>query len=180
MWRWLPLQLIVPAAAPLLASCAHPATGVVASPAPSPLPPVTLGDGDGLAALREQTRGKVTLVTFWATWCDACEAELPSLRRLAIRAPEYGGEVVGVDVGESAADVVGFTARHRVSYRQLLDDDFHLLDALGGERRIPRTLVLDASGRIVYQGASFDPHALAAFRAALGGDAAGEATSAAP
>ncbi len=173
MWRRLSLQLI---AAPLvvgalaaLASCARPSSAVV--PAPSPLPPLSLGDGDGVAALREQTRGKVTLVTFWATWCDACEAELPSLRRLAIRAPEYGGEVVGVDVGEDAADVVAFTARHRIAYRQLLDDDFHLLDALGGERRIPRTLVLDANGQIVYQGASFDPRALAAFRAALGGDA---------
>jgi thiol-disulfide isomerase/thioredoxin len=171
MWRRLSLQLT--GACLLLgalASCTRPAPAVVAAPAaPSALPPLSLGDGDGIAALRAQTRGKVTLVTFWATWCDACEAELPSLRRLALRAPEYGGEVVGVDVGEDAADVVAFTSRHRVGYRQLLDDDFHLLDALGGERRIPRTLVLDANGEIVYQGASFDPHALAAFRAALGG-----------
>jgi thiol-disulfide isomerase/thioredoxin len=146
----------------LLGACARPVAPVIAPP------PVALAAGDGIAALREQTRGKVTLVTFWATWCDACEDELPSLRRLALRAPEYGGEVVGVAVGESAADVSRFTARHRVGYRQLLDDDFRLLDALGGERRIPRTLVLDARGQIVFQGASFDRHALAAFRDALG------------
>jgi peroxiredoxin len=161
MRRWLSLLLIVLAAA----GCGRAPVATV----PGPVPPVALAAGDGIAALREQTRGKVTLVTFWATWCDACEDELPSLRRLAIRAPEYGGEVVGVAVGETAEDVSRFTARHRVGYRQLLDDDFRLLDALGGERRIPRTLVLDASGQIVFQGASFDRHALAAFRDALSG-----------
>ena len=164
MRRWLSLLLT------LLAACARAPAASAPVPSVSPVPPVppaALAAGDGITALREQTRGKVTLVTFWATWCDACEDELPSLRRLAVRAPEYGGEVVGVAVGETAEDVSRFTARHRVGYRQLLDDDFRLLDALGGERRIPRTLVLDASGQIVFQGASFDRRALAAFRDAL-------------
>ena len=42
-----------------------------------------------------------------------------------------------------------------------------LADALG-QRRVPATLVVDRSGRVVYRGEALDEGSLAAFRKALG------------
>jgi thiol-disulfide isomerase/thioredoxin len=118
-------------------------------------------------ALRAAAAGKVTLVTFWATWCDACRAEMPALNRLADHAAAHGGEVIGVAVGESRATVTDFLRSTELHYPQLTDETYGLFDTLGGEQRIPRTLVLDRSGAIVFSGATFDRSALAAFRSAL-------------
>ena len=41
-----------------------------------------LVDMEGNQLNFEDTRGKVVLVNFWATWCPPCVAELPSLARL--------------------------------------------------------------------------------------------------
>ncbi len=135
---------------------------------PSPLPAVSLRTlDDRPVRLDTATAGKVALVSFWATWCDACVAELEALNRLDERARKSGGVVVGVAVGEPRDKVAEFAKRHALAYVQLLDEDLKLADALG-QRRLPATIVLDRAGRVVWSGGALDERALAAFRAALG------------
>lgn len=112
--------------------------------------------------------GKVALVSFWAPWCDSCVAELDALNRLDDRARPSGGVVIGVAVGETPESAATFARVHKLHYPQLVDEDYKLTDALG-QRRVPTTLVVDRQGHIVYSGGALDEHALAAFRAALGG-----------
>ena len=112
--------------------------------------------------------GKVALVSFWAPWCDSCVAELDALNRLDDRARASGGLVIGVAVGETPERAAAFASTHQMRYPQLVDEDYKLTDALG-QRRVPTTLVINRTGRIVYSGGALDERALAAFRAALGG-----------
>jgi peroxiredoxin len=114
------------------------------------------------------TAGRVTLVSFWATWCEACTKEIDALNRLATRtAGRKDALVVGVAVGESAADVDAFVREHGMNYEQLVDEDFSLADALG-QRDVPATLIIDRSGHVVYRGNALDRASLSAFRQVLG------------
>ena len=97
---------------------------------------------------------------------EALVAELDSLTRLSERAASHGAVVVAVAVGEKRRTVAEFVARRGLRYPQLVDEDFHLADALG-QSRVPTTLVIDRNGRIVYAGGALDEAALSALRSAL-------------
>lgn len=133
-----------------------------------PLPPTTLVTlGGSPAKLEELTRGRVALVSLWATWCDACSREFDALNRLSAAAGGHDDAmVIAVAVGEPHAEVDAFVRSHRLQYTQLVDEDFRLADALG-QREVPATLVVDRAGRIVYRGEALDRRALGAFRRAL-------------
>jgi peroxiredoxin len=131
------------------------------------LPAVPLHDLGGRAVrLEEAAAGKPALVSFWATWCDACLAEMDALNRLDDRARPGGGVVIGVAVGEARDKAAEFARLHGLRYLQLADEQMALVEALG-QKRLPATMVLDRRGRVVFTGAALDEKALAAFRGAL-------------
>jgi cytochrome c biogenesis protein CcmG, thiol:disulfide interchange protein DsbE len=142
-------------------------SGGARAEAPLPSTPVVTLDGTA-TDLRAVLRGRVAVVSFWATWCDACVGEIDALKRLqAQAAARRDAVVVGVAVGETRETVAAFARERGLPYAQLVDTDFRLADALG-ESRVPATLVVDRRGRIVFRGGALDPAGLAAFRSALG------------
>jgi peroxiredoxin len=151
-----------PDRAPAAVRAADPAPVAVAS-----LPRVPLVGLDGQATRLDQlAAGKPALVSFWATWCDACAAELAALNRLHDRAAASGALVIGVDVGEPRDKAGAFARDHGLKYAQLVDEKMELADALG-QKRLPATLVLDRQGHVVFVGGALDEKALAAFRGVM-------------
>jgi peroxiredoxin len=133
----------------------------------APLPAVSLRSLDDQAIrLDAAAGGRPALVTFWATWCDACLAEMDALNRLDDRVRGSGGAVIGVAVGEPREKAAAFARQHGLRYAQLVDEKLELADALG-QKRLPATLVLDRQGRVVFTGGALDEKALAAFRGAM-------------
>jgi len=118
--------------------------------------------------LPSEMRGRATVVSLWATWCDACSREIPALERLhSLTASRPDALVVGIAVGEPREAVAAFIRDRGVRIPQLVDERFHLVDALG-ERRVPSTLVVDHAGRVVFREGALDAAGLSAFRSALG------------
>jgi peroxiredoxin len=109
---------------------------------------------------------KVALLSLWATWCETCRDELDALSRLADRAGPHGARVVAIAVGEKRAQVDAFVREHPLRATALVDEDYRLADALGA-RRVPTTLVVDPTGRILFVGGALDETALAALRDAI-------------
>ena len=101
----------------------------------------------------EDTRGKVTLVNFWGTWCTPCVAEL--INEFPLITEEYGDQVAIIAVhtyDEYGKDVPAFIAENfshlpAIFCRDGEGDAYYKM--LGGSQDWPRTLVVDENGMIV-------------------------------
>jgi thiol-disulfide isomerase/thioredoxin len=57
----------------------------VPAPSPFPAPAISVSDAAGNTVELSEFRGKLVLVNLWATWCEPCLREMPSLERLQAR-----------------------------------------------------------------------------------------------
>ncbi len=104
----------------------------------------------GAPVTLEATRGKVTIVDFWATWCGPCLRSMPALDALAARYPNDLA-VITVNLDDAAAARALFDERH---YRMSLAlDDGHTSERYG-VTTIPHSVVIDRTGvvRLVHRG----------------------------
>ena len=115
-------------------------------------PEFTWKDTDGNDASFYRTRGKVTLVNFWATWCAPCKKELPDLVELDRKYAGRGFSVMGVatDRTPNAAELVSdFVKRYSIPYQILLSTQ-EIEDAFGNVRMLPTSFIVDGEGKIVH------------------------------
>lgn len=114
-----------------------------------PTPPLRLTDLQGKTHDLSEYRGKAVLVNFWATWCEPCREELPSMNRLKKSLEGQPFEVLAVDVGEEPAQIREFLAKLPVEFPVLLDQDS---EAVREWKMfvLPTTFVLDTEGQIRY------------------------------
>ena len=94
-------------------------------------------------------RGRVVLVNFWATWCDPCREEMPSIERLRSKMAGRPFEVVTVNFGEAPERIREFIQRHKIALPVWLDPDKRSAAdwSAGG---LPMTFLVDAQGRLRY------------------------------
>jgi thiol-disulfide isomerase/thioredoxin len=76
--------------------------GVTELRAGHPTPPLRLPRLDGGVAGLEDHRDKLVVVNFWATWCEPCTAEMPTLEALWREYRERGLVVLGVSADRGA------------------------------------------------------------------------------
>ena len=107
-------------------------------------------DVAGKAFDLEGRRGRVVVVNFWATWCEPCRDELPSLERLQKARGGDKFEVVTMNFGEMPERVKTFLEREFVELPVVLDRNKENAGRwkVGG---LPMTFIIDASGRVRYQ-----------------------------
>ena len=118
------------------------ATGTVPA-APSR---VLLRLGAGPASLAD-FRGKPVFLNFWASWCEACEAEAPALRKAQAQLRRAGGTVLGVTVQDATPDSQAFAKEHALKFPSLRDVDGDLGKDYG-RTGVPETFIIDRDGRV--------------------------------
>ena len=137
---WACLVLVLP-----LAGCLD--GGLVGEPAP----PFTIATSDGALVNETTYLGKFVVLDLMATWCLPCRLEVDHLREVQAA---YGDRVVilsvGADPSESPEDLDAFAARHGATWPHALDRDGAMGRAYG-LRIIPKLVVLDPEGRVVFE-----------------------------
>jgi len=53
----------------------------------------------------DTSKGEVILVTFWATWCPTCQAEMPTFRKFYEANKSAGFELVTVSIDDAMSDI---------------------------------------------------------------------------
>ncbi|HXW57623.1 MAG TPA: TlpA disulfide reductase family protein [Candidatus Cybelea sp.] len=152
------LLLALAAAGGVLASCrggTSQASGRLASLKPEPS--VTFKDLEGNSVSLASFKGKVVLVNFWATWCDACRAEMPELIDFQQKYAKKGFTVLGIATDDEGAKIVQpFVERTTfdvnghptlLNYPILIGND-EIADKFGGVIALPTSIVITRDGKI--------------------------------
>lgn len=112
-------------------------------------PPLALEDLDGRMHSLADYRGKVVLVNFWATWCEPCRAEMPSMERLRAQLSGQPFAVLGVNMAEPLSRIEKFTAAVPVGFTLLRDRDGTTAKAWRA-RVLPASFLVGPDGRVRY------------------------------
>jgi len=93
-----------------------------------PLPDMT---GAGLEGALPETRGRVLLVDFWASWCAPCQESFPELSRIQREFEARGVTLVAVSVDRSARDYAAFVKKHAPPFATVRDARQEYVAAVG-------------------------------------------------
>jgi peroxiredoxin len=113
-------------------------------------PALSLRDVDGRVHALKAYRGKVVLINFWATWCEPCRQEMPSIQRLRDRLSGKGFAVLAVSVDEPDARVRQFVKQTGLDLTVVMDPG-KTVTRNWGVRYLPVSFIVGADGRIRYR-----------------------------
>jgi thiol-disulfide isomerase/thioredoxin len=109
-------------------------------------PDFVLPDLDGKPLRLSSLRGRVVVLTFFASWCHPCEEDMPVLER-AQQANGSRIAVVGVNYQDIPADTRDFVRRLGVTFPSLVEDSIENPVATRYDvHAMPDTLFIDRAG----------------------------------
>jgi peroxiredoxin len=123
--------------------------GLVVAAVLAATPPLELADTAGAVHRLADYRGKVVLVNFWATWCEPCLTELPTLERLRAAFAGRPLVVLAVQMGGSARMARNTAERLSLRFPMLLDRDESASKAWRVEL-LPTSFLIGPDGALVF------------------------------
>lgn len=115
-------------------------------------------DGKAVNLNASFAKNKLTVISFWATWCSPCKKELDAIKPLYPEWKKMGIEVVAVTIDDAQAlnKVKPLVSQKAWDYTILSDANKDMLRNLNFQS-IPQTFVVDASGTILYTHNGYTP-----------------------
>jgi peroxiredoxin len=113
----------------------------------------TPAPGFSFKSLKGQTvalrdfRGKVVFLNIWATWCEPCREEMPSMEHLYQRFRGRPFEILAVSIDRNPREVGPFRDEFKLSFPILLDPRGRIT-RLYRATGVPETFLIDARGVI--------------------------------
>jgi glutathione peroxidase-family protein len=92
-------------------------------------------------------RGKVVLVSFWASWCGPAMTEMPNVVSTYERLHPAGFEIVGITLDASKLDLEGVLERERITWPQYFEaGGTNKFTRMFGVDSIPTAWLIDKKG----------------------------------
>ena len=111
-------------------------------------PSFRLKDLNGKEVKLEDHRGKIVFLSFWATWCLPCRAEMPSMEKLYTQFKDRDFIILAVDLQEGTNKVRALKEKFELHFPILLDSDGRV-GFMYGVRSIPTTYLIDREGYVM-------------------------------
>jgi len=119
---------------------------------------VTTLDGKNLNIL--DLRGKVVLINFFATWCGPCNQEMPHLEKEIWEAyKDKAFTVLSIAREHNAEEAAAFRKEKGLTFPMAPDPERKVY-SLFATQFIPRNILIDKEGKIVFQEKGFDQEKL--------------------
>jgi peroxiredoxin len=104
--------------------------------------------GEGHASLQD-FESKLVILNFWATWCEPCTAEMPTLEALWQQYRQRGLVVLAVSVDRGAPKTIiePYVTHHQLTFPVLLDPGMKTAEAwrVAG---LPATFIVKPGGEV--------------------------------
>lgn len=105
--------------------------------------------GGGRPTTLAELRGKVVLINVWATWCQPCRVEMPSLERLHRAFKDTDFQIVSVSIDKDGPEVVlAFTKELGLTF-PIWHDRSGDIQRVYQTTGVPESFLVDRDGVIV-------------------------------
>ena len=96
--------------------------------------------------LLEQTKGKVTIIEFWETWCAPCIQAMHHLKKLKDKFPNEL-EIVCVSC-DDLKKTISFVEKNKFPFTFIYDKEKYLKEQVFPHSGIPHSILVDKTGKI--------------------------------
>ena len=127
----------------------------------SPFPSVAIKTLDGKSVnIQDYTNsGKITVVSFWASWCTPCKRELDAINEVYSEwSDKYGIQLLAITIDDARglSKVPAMVKSKGWEFTVLADSKQELQRALNFQT-IPQTFLINKNGEIVYTHNGYNP-----------------------
>ena len=92
---------------------------------------------------------KVTLINFWATWCEACMEEMPSMASLREKYASQGFEILAINVDENPTQAVPPILKSLNIHFPIFTDPTNALSEQFDVHAIPLSVMVNKNRKIL-------------------------------
>lgn len=115
-------------------------------------------DGKKVAFNSTFEKGKVTLVSFWATWCIPCKLEIKNIKTKKAdwaKEADFNFMAVSIDDSRAMAQVKTYAKTQGWDFPVYIDMNSDLKRSLNFSN-VPFTIIVDGEGKVVFQHSGYE------------------------
>ena len=125
------------------------------------IPPDYLGKSNSGSKIHvSDSIGRITIISFWATWCAPCMKELPVLNAIQRNGGSERIQVIAVNLEEPKRQFRRALRAFEDYEIAFVHDQRGTVAKKYGVESIPHMLIIDVDGRVAYQHVGYNEAAL--------------------